>query len=69
MKVIEPTTGVRHAHGPLFAGGRLRRREQREDELDATLAPGATRPRGAGNRLRPEEPDPLRLCFERDRDR
>ena len=33
------------------------------------LAPGATRPVGAGVRLRPEEPDPFRLCFERDLDR
>ena len=31
--------------------------------------PGATRPVGAGERLRPEEPDPYRLCFERDLDR
>src|SRR4029453_19171535 len=32
-------------------------------------APGATRPVGAGLRLRAEAPDPLRLCFERDLDR
>ena len=31
--------------------------------------PGATRPVGAGDRRRPEEPDPFRLCFERDLDR
>jgi dGTPase len=44
-------------------------REDREELLDAHLAPGATRARGAGQRLRPEEPDPYRTCFERDRDR
>ena len=35
----------------------------------SSLAPGATRPVGAGNRLRAEEADPFRLCFERDLDR
>ena len=33
------------------------------------MAPGATRAVGAGARGREEEPDPLRTCFERDRDR
>jgi dGTPase len=41
-------------------------RERLDDEL---LAPGATRAFGAGQRARPEEPDPNRTCFERDRDR
>jgi dGTPase len=41
-------------------------REAREEDL---LAPGATRATGAGQRVRPEEPDPWRTCFERDRDR
>ncbi|MGH9294199.1 MAG: HD domain-containing protein, partial [Acidimicrobiales bacterium] len=41
-------------------------RERLEAEL---YAPGATRAAGAGNRARPEEPDPYRTCFERDRDR
>ncbi|HTD51246.1 MAG TPA: HD domain-containing protein, partial [Acidimicrobiia bacterium] len=45
------------------------RRDDREQFLDASLAPGATRPVGAGTRTRPEEPDPFRLCFERDLDR
>jgi len=36
---------------------------------ESRLAPGATRPAGAGTRARPEEPDPFRLCFERDLDR
>jgi dGTPase len=44
-------------------------RRAREDAEDRTLAPGATRARGSGNRARPEEPDELRTCFERDRDR
>lgn len=61
---------VRYAHdGELLVGGRLRDREEREAELAATLASGATRPEGAGNRATPEEPDPYRLCFERDLDR
>lgn len=44
-------------------------REIREEREAATLRPGATRARGAGERAVPEEPDPERTCFERDRDR
>src|SRR5579864_276986 len=44
-------------------------REDREALERRTLAPGATQAGGAGRRARPEEPDPLRTCFERDRDR
>ncbi len=44
-------------------------REEREHDLDGTLAAGATRAIGAGDRQRAEEPDPVRTCFERDRDR
>ncbi|MGO9560661.1 MAG: HD domain-containing protein [Acidimicrobiales bacterium] len=44
-------------------------REAREQIEDETLASGATRARGGGTRLRPEEPDEWRTCFERDRDR
>ncbi|HZQ58342.1 MAG TPA: HD domain-containing protein [Acidimicrobiales bacterium] len=44
-------------------------REEREELEDRTLAPGATRARGGGQRPRPEPPDPERTCFERDRDR
>ncbi|MHB8681965.1 MAG: HD domain-containing protein, partial [Acidimicrobiales bacterium] len=44
-------------------------RQAREDLEDAQLAPGATRAEGAGRRAVPEEPDPDRTCFERDRDR
>ena len=57
--------------GPLVAGeatlaGPLREREER---LDALMVPGATRSLGAGRRVREEEPDEYRTCFERDRDR
>jgi dGTPase len=44
-------------------------REAREDGEALRFAPGATRSCGAGQRAVPEEPDPLRTCFERDRDR
>jgi dGTPase len=44
-------------------------RAAREELEDAQLAPGATRARGGGHRNRPEEPDAVRTCFERDRDR
>ena len=44
-------------------------RADREAAEAATLSPGATRACGAGSRARPEAPDPLRTCFERDRDR
>lgn len=44
-------------------------RAQREELEDASLAAGATRASGAGDRARDEEPDPERTCFERDRDR
>src|SRR5689334_12394022 len=40
------------------------------EEIEAhVLAPGATRASGAGHRARDEDPDPIRTCFERDRDR
>jgi dGTPase len=42
---------------------------QREEQLDQILASGATRAHGAGHRVREEEPDEFRTCFERDRDR
>lgn len=46
-----------------------RRREAREELERATLDPNASFAAGAGNRAKPEEPDPYRTCFERDRDR
>src|SRR3954463_15770562 len=62
---------VRRAHpdATAFVGAPLRGREEREAALDDVLAPGATRPRGAGLRALLEVPDPYRLCFERDLDR
>lgn len=44
-------------------------RAARERYEAAHLVDGATLAHGAGDRLRPEEPDPERTCFERDRDR
>jgi len=64
--------GVRHAHdGPLASLGPLTvfDREAREEAERQLLAPGATRSQGAGRRLRGEEPDEWRTCFEKDRDR
>ncbi len=79
-----PTGGIRLAHsdspgpegarlgpppgGPGGAGWPIGRQAREESEA-ALLADGATRAEGAGDRARPEEPDPLRTCFERDRDR
>ncbi|MGN6299888.1 MAG: HD domain-containing protein [Angustibacter sp.] len=64
--------GVVRAHAgaePPLQARSARGREQREQIEDALLQPGATRARGAGERARPEPPDPERTCFERDRDR
>ena len=44
-------------------------RDAREEDEERRLAPGATRAKGAGDRAVPEDPDPWRTCFERDRDR
>jgi len=44
-------------------------RQAREDAEELVLTPGATRAKGAGTRAMPEGADPLRTCFERDRDR
>lgn len=62
---------IRHAHGgdANVLGYRPSGRAAREELEDALLAPGATRACGSGNRERPETPDPVRTCFERDRDR
>jgi dGTPase len=62
---------VRRAHedARAYVGAPVRHREEREIELAESLAPGATRPVGAGVRLRAEAPDEFRLCFERDLDR
>jgi dGTPase len=67
--MLEPAVRRAHegAHG--FVGGGVVSREEREAAIDVLLAPGATRPVGAGDRAQPEVPDPYRLCFERDLDR
>jgi dGTPase len=44
-------------------------REEREQEMELSLSPYATRERGSGNRARLEEADPWRTCFEKDLDR
>lgn len=61
-----------HAHATSSARlgpGAVVDRMTREQREAATLRPGATRAEGAGRRAIPEEPDPERTCFERDRDR
>jgi dGTPase len=60
------------AHRAAAVGGSphgLLGRVEREELERATLAPGAARAVGAGSRAVAEEPDPVRTCFERDRDR
>ena len=69
LTIVEPEVVHAHLDALAVVGGPLLRREAREADLAARLAPGATRPSGAGTRSRPEEPDPFRLCFERDLDR
>ncbi len=67
--------GVVYAHADSRAAAdpegpvRRRGRAEREAAEGTRLAPGATRSVGAGHRSRPEDPDPWRTCFERDRDR
>ena len=58
------STAVVGHHPPVAAYGR-----QDREEAQGTLADGATRAGGAGDRAVAEEPDPYRTCFERDRDR
>lgn len=62
-------TRTAHAEGQHRLGAPVANREAREEAEDRSLAPGATRARGAGDRAVPEQPDPERTCFERDRDR
>ncbi|MEP6658978.1 MAG: deoxyguanosinetriphosphate triphosphohydrolase, partial [Acidimicrobiales bacterium] len=68
----EPVGGLILAHSGSHAGARPGARydrQGREEREAATLTEGATRADGAGARLRSEEPDAIRTCFERDRDR
>lgn len=60
------------AHADSFAGvgtAEILTREAREERDATLLASNATQASGAGDRSTPEEPDPYRTCFERDRDR
>ncbi len=64
--------GLVSAHagsGPKLQSVAVQDRTYREEQQDARLHPAATRASGAGDRLLAEEPDRLRTCFERDRDR
>ena len=64
--------GIVTAHRAAAVGGAphgLLDRVSREELERSLLAPGAARAVGAGSRAVPEEPDPWRTCFERDRDR
>jgi dGTPase len=58
-----------HADSSAAVGSRVVGRAEREAAEQALLAPGATQALGAGRRAVDEAPDPLRTCFERDRDR
>jgi dGTPase len=61
---------VAHADSRASPGtGATVTRSEREAREHDGLAPLATRASGAGTRVSEEEPDPLRTCFERDRDR
>ena len=64
--------GITLAHADSWAGIGTKvvaDRFERENVAERELAPHATRAVGAGTRDTPEEPDPFRTCFERDRDR
>ncbi|MEO6295262.1 MAG: deoxyguanosinetriphosphate triphosphohydrolase, partial [Candidatus Limnocylindria bacterium] len=53
-----------------ISGGDLRRRDRTTREAEEqSLSPTATRSTASRGRERPEEPDPYRTAFERDRDR
>jgi len=72
MKGTSSVPGVTVAHFNSWAGtgqSHLIGRQEREAHEEQVLSRLATRAQGAGNRLRPEEPDEWRTCFERDRDR
>ncbi|HXY44545.1 MAG TPA: HD domain-containing protein [Acidimicrobiales bacterium] len=69
--VRAPSEGVRRAHDQAPPAGvfAVFDRCEREEAEAAWLAPGGTQARGAGRRATEEEPDEVRTCFERDRDR
>jgi dGTPase len=73
---VAPGVIVAHADAQVHEGAtsdptprRALLRAEREAQLETTLSPQATRSSLAGTRLREEEPDEYRTCFERDRDR
>ena len=64
--------GITLAHTDSWAGigtTDIADRLTREITEDGVMAPLATRAVGPGNRATPEDEDPYRTCFERDRDR
>jgi dGTPase len=66
------TPGIRRAHENSSARVETRSallREEREALEAVHFADGATRSNGSGERSMEEAPDPVRTCFERDRDR
>lgn len=68
----EAGAGFRVAHStpsPSFKRSERVTRQEIEERLAAELAEGATLPQGAGRRVRAEEADPWRDCFQRDLDR
>lgn len=72
MSGFETSPGITLAHANSWAGTGTKHvadRYERETLLDDAMAPLATRSVGPGNREVPEEADPFRTCFERDRDR
>ena len=69
---MDPSPELAVAHRAAAVGRvphRIAERGAREELEHDLLAPGATRAVGAGSRAIPEEADPYRTCFERDRDR
>ena len=67
--VGDRTVRTAHADSHVLVGRRQRGRAERERAQDSQMAPGATRAWGAGDRAVEEAPDPVRTCFEKDRDR
>jgi dGTPase len=72
VPTVEGEAPVHRAHRGAPAGPadlRARSRVEREAAEHTQLAAAATRSSGAGRRAVAEPPDPVRTCFERDRDR
>ena len=72
MSGFEDAPGITLAHSDSWAGigtKDVADRFSREAHEDTSMAPLATRAVGPGNRVHPEDADPYRTCFERDRDR